>query len=428
MSLRPYLDLLRDSNLLIEIEEKVKLENEITNYLQLNDGKAVLFHKIEDSEFPLLGNVLSSRDQIKNALSEQEGYYRAFQQALIQPSEPHDVETSLTFINRKQVNLNDLPIPRFFPSDGGRYLTSGIVFSQFPTTKETNMSIHRIMIISATKGAIRLVPRDLYNIFSENRQNGIDTPVAIAIGYHPILGLASSSPTPSGKSELFIANSLMKGTLSVVKTPKYGIKTPTDVEFILEGRILANEETEEGPFVDITGTSDDVRKQPIIEIEEIYHRNNPIFQTILPAHNEHFILMGFPREALIHNYISSIVPAVQGVYLTHGGCGWLHAVISITPHKDGDAKKVGQAAFEAHPSLKWCTIVNDDIDIYNYTAVEWATITRAGQNDITIIESAKGSSLDPSRNRRDNTSIKVIIDATKKEEKENKGYKRIIPF
>ena len=428
MSLRPYLDSLRKADLLIEINEKVRLDDEITHHLQFNNGKAVLFTDIEGTDYPLVGNILSSRDQIKTALNEEEDYLEVFHQALVNPIEPSESEESLSFQNDIQADLSSLPIPKFFPSDGGKYLTSGIVFAQFPSTNVSNTSIHRIMILNSTKGAIRIVPRDLHKIYSSNCEEGLDTPIAVVVGYHPALALAASSPTSMGISELSIANVLMNRSLSLTKTPQYGIAVPTDVEFILEGRILASDETSEGPFVDITGTSDDVRQQPIIEFERIYHRDNPIFQTILPAYDEHFILMGFPREVKIHNHVSSLVPHVHGVYLTPGGSGWLHAVVSITPQNDGDGKKVGLAALEAHPSLKWCTVVDEDIDIYNRMAVEWATITRAGTNDITIIEKARGSSLDPSRNREDNTTIKVIVDATKKGEKEKRGYERIIPF
>jgi len=426
MSLRPYLEALRQSDFLVEIDDEVKMDYEITKHLQSNSNKAVLFNKVEDSHFPLIGNSLSSRKQLKLVLDEPEDYYNFFQQSLLNPKNPSMLETSLTFTNHKSVNLSHLPIPKFFPVDAGKYLTSGIVFAQFPGTDTPNLSIHRIQILNDQKGAIRLVPRDLYRIFLENKNKGLDTPIAIVNGYHPILALAASSPTPLGKSELAIANSLMRGNLSVVKTPRYGITVPSDVEFILEGRILANEEVTEGPFVDITGTPDDARPQPIVEFEDVLYRDGAIFQTILPAYEEHFILMGFPREAEIHNRVSKVVPKVHGVYLTPSGCGWLSAVISVTTQSDTDGQKVGLTAFEAHPSLKWCTVVDEDIDICDEKAVEWARITRAGSNDITILENMRGSSLDPSRNREDYTSIKVIVNATKKKDKT--GYERIIPF
>ncbi|MCK4972856.1 MAG: UbiD family decarboxylase, partial [Candidatus Heimdallarchaeota archaeon] len=323
-------------------------------------------------------------------------------------------------------NFSHLPIPKFFPADGGRYLSSGIVFAKFPGTDTPNISIHRIMILDDQRGTIRIVPRDLHKIFLENKNNGLDTPIAVINGYHPILALAASSPTPLNQSELAVANSLMRGKLSTVKTPRYDITVPSDVEFILEGKILADEEINEGPFVDITGTYDDIRIQPIVQFEDILYRDEPIFQTILPAAEEHFILMGFPREAEIHNRVSKVVPKVHGVCLTSSGCGWLNCVISVSIENDGDAKKVGLTAFEAHPSLKWCTVVDEDIDISNSSAVEWARITRAGTKDITILEKMRGSSLDPSRNREDNTSIKIIVDATKKKDKT--GYERVIPF
>ncbi|MCE7742014.1 MAG: UbiD family decarboxylase [Candidatus Heimdallarchaeota archaeon] len=424
MSLRPYLETLKQAELLIDIPSEVKPDYEITEHLQTHSNKAVLFSNVEGSSFPLLGNGLSSRDQLKFVLNEHEDYYSFFQQALLSPQVPSLVDSSLTFSNKEPANLSLLPIPKFFPVDGGRYLTSGIVFAQFPGTDVPNLSIHRIMVLNDQQGAIRLVPRNLHQIFLENKQKGLDTPIAFVNGYHPILALAASSSTPSGSSELVIANSLMRGNLSVIKTPKYGILVPSDVEFVLEGKILADHEVAEGPFVDITGTPDDIRSQPVIQFEHMYYRDQPIFQTILPAYEEHFILMGFPREAAIHNRVSKVVSDVHGVHLSPSGCGWLDAVIAVTTQSDIDAYKVGLAAFEAHPSLKWCTVVNEDIDIYDEKAVQWARITRAGANDITILDNMRGSSLDPSRRREDNVSIKVIIDATKKKEKE--GYERVI--
>ncbi len=426
MSLRPYLDTLKQSELLIDITDEVNLEYEVTEHLQTNPHKAVLFSKVQGSNFPLLGNSLSSREQLKFVLNEPEDYYSFFQQTLLSPKVPSLADSSLTFSNKEPANLSLLPIPKFFPVDGGRYLTSGIVFANFPGTNIPNLSIHRIQVLNDHQGAIRIVPRNLHKIFLQNKKNGLDTPIAVVNGYHPILALAASSPTPSNSSELVIANSLLRDNLSVIKTPHYGIMVPSDVEFILEGKILADHEVAEGPFVDITGTPDDIRSQPVIQFEDIYYRDQPIFQTILPAYEEHFILMGFPREAAIHNRVSKVVPEVHGVYLSPSGCGWLDAVISVTTSSDIDGHKVGLAAFEAHPSLKWVTVVNNDIDIHDNNAVQWARITRAGANDITILENMRGSSLDPSRRREDNTSIKVIVDATKKKEKG--GYERVIPF
>jgi UbiD family decarboxylase len=426
MSFRDYLNSLKSSSLLVEINEKISLEGEVTEHLQTHDGKAVIFNNIIESQFPLVGNLLSSREQLKFILSGDKKFHDSFRDALLNPLNPEICVQSLTFENAFSSNLLSLPIPKFFEQEGGRYLTSGIIFSNFPGTDNPNLSIHRIMILDNQRGAIRLVPRDLHNIFNHNCEKGVDTPIAIVVGYHPALALAASSPLIKGETELNIANSLLGGNLEVVRTPKYSIKVPTDVEFILEGKILADQTISEGPYVDITGTLDEKREQPIVEIEQIYHRDNPIFQTILAAHNEHHILMGFPREVKIYSKVASFISEVHDVYLTPEGSGWLSANISISTEKENDSKRAAKAAFEAHPSLKWCTIVDEDIDVWNREAVEWARITRAGEGDIKIINKVRGSSLDPSKNLDDKTSIRVIIDATKKKDRDQVGYEKVI--
>jgi len=422
MSLRAYLSDLPHTDL-IEFSDEISLELSVSQILRNNRTKTVLFKNIKESPFPLVGNLLTTRAQLRSLFSNS-ALHQSFCNAINNPIKPSLVENSSTFYNQIPVDLLKLPIPRFFPSDGGRYLTSGIVLAQFPNG-EVNASIHRIMIINRKKGVIRIVPRDLYHIYNHNKQRGDDTPIAIVVGYHPILALASSTPQPFGHSELNIANALLNNTLTLAKSPEYNIPIPTDVEFLLEGKILVDEEHEEGPFVDITGTMDTVRRQPVIEIDAVFHRDNPIFQTIVPAYDEHYILMGFPREARIFDFVSNVVPIVYDVRLTPGSCGWLHAVISIEPSQYGDGKNAALAAFAAHPSLKWCTIVNNDININNSRDVEWATITRVGEGDIIVINKTRGSSLDPARNTSDNTSIKVIIDATIKGKEEKANFKRV---
>ncbi len=415
MRLRDYLNFIQKKDLLVDIEKPVKKEYEIKKYLYKYKDKTVFFSNVEHSKYPLVGNTICSRRQLSLILGSNnihDGFQKKTQKFYA------NQKTSINHLSEEKMDLSELPIPRFFKSDGGFYLTSGIVFAKFPESESTNGSIHRIMIRSNNKGTIRLVPRHLYKIFRENKNKKEDTPVAIVVGYHPLIALACSSPLSFNKSEITIANSLLDGTLKTMKSPYYNIEIPSSVNFVLEGKILANEKEKEGPFVDITGTIDEIREQPVLQFERLYvNDSNAVFQTVLPANNEHYILMGFPREVKIYEYVSQIVPEVHDVLLSNGGCGWLHAIVSITPLKIGDAKNVAMAAFAAHSSLKWCTVVNKDINIHNPEEVEWAKITRMGKGDIVVINKVRGSSLDPTKNE-DGTSIKVIFDATIKTKNE----------
>jgi UbiD family decarboxylase len=124
--------------------------------------------------------------------------------------------------------------------------------------------------------------------------------------------------------------------------------------------------------------------------------------------------MGLPHETMIWEAVSKVVPSVRAVNLSIGGCGWLHAIISIDKLVDGDAKNALTAAFSAHPSLKHAVVVDTDIDVCNPHEVEWAIATRfqAGE-DMVMIPNTRGSTLDPSADQENGLTTKVGVDATR---------------
>ena len=106
--------------------------------------------------------------------------------------------------------------------------------------------------------------------------------------------------------------------------------------------------------------------------------------------------MGMPKEPTIFNEVNKVCEC-KDVYITPGGCSWLHAVVQIKKKNHDDGKKAISAAFEGHKSLKHCVIVDDDIDIYNPHDVEWAIATRfQADKNVVILPNQPGSSLDPS--------------------------------
>ncbi|MGN0098042.1 MAG: UbiD family decarboxylase domain-containing protein, partial [Candidatus Methanomethylophilaceae archaeon] len=166
----------------------------------------------------------------------------------------------------------------------------------------------------------------------------------------------------------------------------------------------------EGPFVDITGTYDFERQQPVIAVDKVWTCDDPMFHLLLPGGNEHYMLMGLPREPMILKTVRQAVPRVKNVRLTEGGCCWLNGVVSIKKNKEGDGVNAIMAAFTGHPSMKNVIIVDDDIDIFDDRQVEWAVATRMQGDRIIRIPGAAGSSLDPSSHGK--TTWKVGFDAT----------------
>jgi UbiD family decarboxylase len=213
--------------------------------------------------------------------------------------------------------------------------------------------------------------------------------------------------------ELGVANALLGGGLKVTKCKHVDVRVPAESEIVLEGVIKRDEVVDEGPFVDLTGTYDIVRKQPVVEIVGVMRRKDPIYQAILPGGAEHKLLMGLPKEARMYEAITKAVPEVRGVRLTLGGSCWFHAVVSVKKQADGDGKNVLMAAFGSNPSVKHVVVVDEDVNIDDMNDVEWAVATRLqGDEDIIVIKKARGSSLDPSSDQERILTTKLGFDAT----------------
>jgi len=219
------------------------------------------------------------------------------------------------------------------------------------------------------------------------------------------------SPAP-GVDELAIANALEHTPL--VKCLTVDLEVPADSEIVLEGR-LTTQRTAEGPFLDLTGTMDIVRDQPIIEFSCITHRRDAIYQALLPGGLEHKLLMGMPREPTIYHEVAQDCDCVNALLTEGGGC-WLHAVVQIRKQHEDDGMRAIEAAFRGHSSLKHVLVVDDDVDIYSLADLEWAISTRfQADRGLVVLKEQPGSSLDPSGDHRPgkkSRTAKLGIDAT----------------
>jgi UbiD family decarboxylase len=407
----------------VVVKGRVSRDLEATKALWKARNVPVLFENLDG--YQAVGNLWSTRERVARAMGTEPGdLANKMLQAMDSPSPPQEIENAPFDKNvLTDFDLRESAIPKFYPTDGGRFITAGVVVAEHDGIR--NASYHRLMLLDDRRFAIRVVPRHLHALHKRALAQGKDLKIAVAIGLCPSIMLSAAMNVEFGKDELTIANSLRQLCLNepvCVRKIKNGLLVPAFAEYILEGRVT-KDVSDEGPFVDITGTIDPMRKQPVVEIDRIYHRDTPIFQMILPGAEEHYLMMGMPREPVIKRACNVAVPEVHSVRLTEGGCCWLHGVVSITKQKEGDAVNVIMAALGAHPSMKMVTVVDGDINIYDDREVEWAVATRfQGHKGLVVVEKARGSSLDPSA---DETTTKVGIDATKTLGGE--GFDRIKP-
>jgi UbiD family decarboxylase len=405
-----------------EWEEEITTD-EISKRIS-KQGEFPTKYRIKNYTFPIVCGLISSRDLFAAALGIDKGQIINYIFEKLSKLKRYKVVNEAPFLtNSISVDSNTdlekyIPMIKFYGDK--KYITSSIIITEYPEENRQNMSFHRLMYLGANKFSIRIVPqRHLDKAYLNSIKNDEDLKVAVICGVHPAIEISASFSAPQ-LDELSLASTFLE-ELTTYRLPN-GINVPSDAEFVLEGRITRNM-AKEGPFVDLTGTIDIIRSQPVLEIEKLYFREDPIFRTILPGGKEHKMLMGIPQEPRMFRFISNTVSTIKNVVLTPGGNCWLHAVVQITKRTEGDAKNTILAALAAHPSLKRVIIVDEDINIYDPEDVEWAVATRVQPDkDLLIIPNSKGSSLDPSSKK--SITCKWGIDATKPLEK-SEGFNKV---
>jgi len=423
LGFRSFLEKLDQNGELIRIRKEVSTEYEMAGIIDALGEKPVLFEKVKESSIRVVSGLVSSKELIARALNiKKEQLLRKLSNAIENPLPPDVVaKGECQEIVEKDVDLTKLPIMRYTEKDGGKYIASAIAIIKDPELGR-NTCFHRLMLINRNKFVARIVEER--GTDTALRKSGGELDIAICIGNSTAALLAAATSLPTGVDELGMANALEKTEL--VKCKTVDLEVPRDCEIVLEGRIT-KERTSEGPFLDLTGIVDRIRQQPVIEIKCITRRENPIYQTILAGRNEHKFLMGMPREPTIFNEVNKVCEC-KDVYITPGGCSWLHAFVQIKKHNPDDGKKAIKAAFEGHKSLKHCVIVDEDVNIYDQNDVEWAIATRfQADKDAVILPNQRGSSLDPSGDLTEGKKAKTSkmgLDATVPSKATGKGFKR----
>ena len=413
MNFREFLREFERTGRLHEFRGEADPDMEIAEALVGLDGEPARFHRVKRGLLPVAGNLLGSRDAIALGLGcSAQDLLQHLAESRRSPSEPPLVEEG-AFQEQElpEPDLANLPVLRHMRDDGGPYLTACVCIVRHPE-KGLNAAFHRLMALGKDRATIRIV-EDRHTDRAVKATSG-DTPVAICIGAPVQAQVAAAMSPPQGVFEMHLADRLAKTPLALC--PGTDLPVPAESEIVILGRITRDLDRE-GPFVDLTLTRDFVRQQPVVRVERIWHRADAIYQALLPGLSDHRTLMGMPREADIFLAVSRVCDCLD-VYVTPGGCSWLHAVVQIRKAGAKDPQAAIEAAFEGHPSLKQCVVVDDDVNPRDGAMVEWAVSTRfQAATDLVVLKEQPSSSLDPSAEHppgRKAIGSKLGVDATVK--------------
>lgn len=418
LSFRAWLQHLRNTDRLLDVEVEVSLRYEVAAIAKRVDGqKAVLFHRTDGAPVPVASGLVSHRRWIAEALGCGQGdLVHKFREACEQPVPVVRVmETEAPVYHQVQVDeidlLKTLPIPTHHEHDAGPYITAGLVIVRDPSTRKQNVAIHRLQVTGPNRMGVLLLPRHTLHLFRQAEAAGRPLECAVVIGVDPATLLASQASTPFGVDELEIASALRGEPLPVVRCRTVDVDVPAEAEIVIEGRILPDVREPEGPFGEFPRYYGPRSDKHVIEVTGVLMRENPVYHTIVPAGYEHLLLGGIPREASLFETVRQLVPTVRAVHMTPGGSCRYHAVISIRKTEEGQGKNAILAALANSFDIKHVVVVDEDVDIYNPEEVEWAIATRfQADRDLVLVSNSQGSKLDPSTD--DGVGSKMGLDCT----------------
>jgi 4-hydroxy-3-polyprenylbenzoate decarboxylase len=333
------------------------------------------------------------------------------------------------------INLFDFPAPQWNREDGGRYINTiqGTVTAD-PNTGRLNVGIYRGMIGKKNTLPVLLYgPQNWGQDFAKYTGQGKEMPVAFVYGWEPSLQFCAAAPIPPDVSEYDVMGAIRGAPVELVDCETVPLKVPANAEIVIEGWISNDPSTfeMEGPFGEYTGYfGGDQSLKHTARITCITHRNNPIFQGTLEGTmpkmlNENSIMSSVQRAAVAWNILDRAgVPGVTDVHCPAANNGTT-LIIQLHQTFRGQAKQAACAIWgssAAHFRYKHIWVVDDDIDIHDYGALDWAFAYRvnAAEDDIVFFPGTFGSALDPSTRRkyRDTTKYgtgkwcRVLIDAT----------------
>ena len=250
----------------------------------------------------------------------------------------------------------------------------------------------------------------------------------ISIGWVPIEITGSGYRAPLGVDEMAIAGGLRGKPVALAPCRTIDLPYIADAEIVLEGEILPVGWTwPEGRFGEFTRLMGGLHWNPLVRIKAVSMRKDAIYYNLhMPWENTW--LAAPTRYAAIRQALKTAGVQVKDINVTLGGCAFWHAVISIKK-QPGEAKNALLAALSVM-DLKHVVVVDDDIDVFDPTDVEWAIATRVqGDRDVLIVSNARGKPLDPSLAPTPPgvvpTTAKVGIDATIPEGVPRERYERI---
>ena len=415
---REFLVRLRQEHELTDIKQAVDIRH-IATLVDQSD-QALYFHNVIGYKMPVVSGIFRTqrRATLSMGCSKFSEIEARLRHGLDHPIAPRHLETAphkQVITVGDDVDLFKLPIPMSSIYDGGPMITAGVVMARDPEYG-INSGVYRFLVKEKNLTGIDIVTPNNLRLFAQRAlENGRPCPISISIGTHPFEIMGAGFRAPLGVDEMGIAGGIRGAPVELAPCETIDVPCVAGAEIVLEAEILPTGWVwPEGRFGEFTRLMGGLHWNPLVRIKAVTQRRDATYYSLhMPWENT---WLGAPtRYTAIRAALKNAGVQVKDINVTLGGCAFWHAVISIKKQA-GEGKNALLAALSVM-DLKHAVVVDDDIDVFNATDVEWAIATRVqGDRDVFVIPGARAKPLDPSLpivpSGMVPTGAKVGIDAT----------------
>ena len=376
-------------------------------------------------------------------------------------------------IVKENIDLNQFPILKCWPHDGGRFITLPCVHTKDPRSGKRNIGMYRMQVYdgqttgmhwqrqkvaaehyrNAMRAASELESTESplttsVAAMAESGGGAVAIPdgpigglpqvalghlkgsrfeVAVAIGTDPATTFSAIVPAPPEVEEFMIAGFLRGKPLEIVQCETVDLQVPAHSEIILEGYVELGELRSEGPFGDHTGFYTLTDEYPVFHLTCITHRKDPIYAaTIVGKPPMEDAWMGKAVERIFLPAMKMQIPEIVDIHLPVEGVFHNLMLVSIRKSYPGHARKVMNAIWSLGQAMftKCIVVVDEDCDVQNVAEVVLRVTNNIDPERDIQFTLGPIDSLDHS-SRLPNYGSKMGIDATRKWKAE--GFNRQWP-
>jgi phenylphosphate carboxylase alpha subunit len=404
---RSFLAAIKASGDLVTIEDQIDWDQELSGIGRLScerNGPAFMFNNIKDyaPEWRIATNPIATWRRLAVGLNlpadtPLRDLYKVYAERegnMIPPTFVEDGPCKEVIISRDKVNLFDLPVPMVHDGDGGRYLgTWDLVVSKDAKTKWVNWGMYRFMIHNEQH--VTGYPRPTSHLGKMLLEGyvpqGKSMPIAIVIGADLPSHIAAAATFRIAGDEADLAGGLGGHPIELVKCETSDLFVPASSEIVIEAEVYHDRIAQEGPYGEYPGyRSGEMGNSICARVTAITHRRDPILT---------LDTTGFMDSSATTTSISGAIAIkrrlekhgvpVSEVYIPPEG-GVHLAVVSVRRGGAAIAQKVVETLTARRALMSKIIIVDDDVDVFNMSAVIHAFATKCHPDRGTHIHRYEG--------------------------------------